>query len=121
MMYCRNCGAKMDDNATMCVKCGCMKYVGTSFCPHCGTRTTDAQVVCTSCGGKLHSVPSASQIKKTATTKGKKLLKNVCFVIGALGILGTVLNIVFGSTGTVPCAALGGLGIGFYIRLKNSM
>ena len=31
-MYCRNCGAEMNENAAICVKCGVAKGTGNSYC-----------------------------------------------------------------------------------------
>ena len=36
-MYCKNCGAQMNDNAAVCVNCGAPKGAGTSYCPNCGS------------------------------------------------------------------------------------
>ena len=53
MEYCRNCGAEIDENAAMCVKCGFNKGTGNNFCQHCGSPTKEGQNVCTSCGFSL--------------------------------------------------------------------
>ena len=37
-MYCRNCGAEIDPNAAMCVKCGFAKGTGDKFCENCGNE-----------------------------------------------------------------------------------
>lgn len=52
-MYCRNCGFEMDNNATVCVQCGCARGTGLSYCPSCGKRTEPNAVVCVSCGVAL--------------------------------------------------------------------
>ena len=49
-MYCRNCGAEMNVNAVVCVKCGVPKGKGNSYCPYCGEETNPAADVCLSCG-----------------------------------------------------------------------
>lgn len=45
-MYCRNCGAQMDPNAAVCVKCGVAKNRGNAFCPNCGQPTNPNAAVC---------------------------------------------------------------------------
>ena len=52
-MFCKNCGAPMDNNAVVCVKCGCQKGVGVNFCPNCGQATTPGAAVCIHCGVAL--------------------------------------------------------------------
>ena len=54
-MFCRNCGAQMDDNAVVCVKCGCQRGVGTNFCPNCGQQVTPNAAVCVHCGVALYA------------------------------------------------------------------
>lgn len=52
-MFCKNCGAPMADNASVCVQCGCAKGTGTSFCPNCGNATAPGAAVCLNCGVAL--------------------------------------------------------------------
>ena len=53
IMFCKNCGAQLNDNAAFCVKCGCAKGNGNSFCPNCGKPVNPQQAVCLNCGLKL--------------------------------------------------------------------
>ena len=43
----------MDNNAVVCVKCGCQKGVGANFCPNCGQQTAPGAAVCIHCGVAL--------------------------------------------------------------------
>lgn len=52
-MYCRNCGAEINDKAEICVKCGCRPLSGTQFCQECGSKTSDKQEMCVNCGCRL--------------------------------------------------------------------
>lgn len=52
-MFCKNCGAPMDDNAAVCIKCGVQKGGGASFCPNCGNATAPGAAVCLNCGVAL--------------------------------------------------------------------
>ncbi|MCH5275012.1 MAG: TM2 domain-containing protein [Lachnospiraceae bacterium] len=52
-MFCKNCGAPMDENAAVCIKCGVQKGGGTSFCPNCGNATAPGAAVCLNCGVSL--------------------------------------------------------------------
>ncbi len=52
-MFCRNCGAEMDPNAAVCLKCGVSKGKGDAFCMQCGKPTNANQAVCLGCGCKI--------------------------------------------------------------------
>lgn len=87
-MFCRNCGAEIDSNAAICVKCGFKKGAGTSFCQNCGNSTAQGQEVCMSCGHKLSSSNSGSLSIGKDTLNGftrvseGKLLGGVCSGLG---------------------------------------
>jgi TM2 domain-containing membrane protein YozV len=53
IMFCRNCGSQMDNQAVVCVKCGVSRGVGGNFCPNCGQPTHPEAAVCTNCGVAL--------------------------------------------------------------------
>ncbi len=66
-MYCRNCGAEMDPNAAICVKCGVPVSKGEAYCQNCGAQTYEGASVCTQCGAALNkSVASGEQKSKMA-------------------------------------------------------
>src|SRR4051794_18035946 len=52
-MYCRNCGAVLNDKAEICVKCGCRPLNGNEYCQECGARTNQKQEMCIKCGCML--------------------------------------------------------------------
>lgn len=52
-MYCRNCGALVNDKAEICVKCGCRPLNGNEYCQECGAVTTEKQEMCIKCGCRL--------------------------------------------------------------------
>lgn len=54
-MYCRNCGAFVNDKAEICVKCGCRPLSGTRYCQECGARTVEKQEMCIKCGCRLRA------------------------------------------------------------------
>ncbi len=87
-MYCKNCGNPMDNNAAVCVRCGCAKGTGTSFCPNCGQPTTPGAAICTSCGTAL--TPQADPAAKSKLTAGL-----LGIFLGAFG----VHNFYLGYTG----------------------
>lgn len=52
-MYCRTCGNKLNENAEVCVNCGCNPLAGKSHCQNCGAKTIEQQELCTQCGVRL--------------------------------------------------------------------
>ena len=52
-MYCKNCGSKLDENASVCMSCGCNPNEGNKFCWNCKNETNENAVVCVSCGANL--------------------------------------------------------------------
>lgn len=56
MKFCTQCGNQLEDNAAVCLKCGCSfpekANIGgnTSFCTHCGSPIAGGAVVCLNCG-----------------------------------------------------------------------
>lgn len=69
-MYCRNCGAAMDSNAAVCVKCGVAKNKGNAFCPNCGQPTNPNAAVCVKCGYSLAAAQSGEKSKLVAGLLG---------------------------------------------------
>ncbi len=53
LMYCKNCGKEVNENAAACLSCGADPKKGNRFCPNCGVETNENQVICTSCGVSL--------------------------------------------------------------------
>lgn len=81
-MYCRTCGNKVNDNAEICVKCGCRPLIGKAFCQNCGAKTLAQQAVCTKCGISLKSVAVAKTTKGTADNAALKIIGNALIGIG---------------------------------------
>lgn len=50
LMFCKNCGNEMDQNAAVCVKCGYGKGKGNKFCPNCGSELEPNAQFCVKCG-----------------------------------------------------------------------
>lgn len=92
-MYCRTCGNKINDNAEICVKCGCKPLVGKAFCQSCGAKTTQQQMMCTKCGVRLKSATTTAQKKQVASKAGLKILGNLLIGIGCFFFLIMFWNI----------------------------
>ena len=78
-MFCKNCGAPMADNASICVQCGCAKGTGASFCPNCGNATAPGAAVCLNCGVALTAAQQAG-------AKSKLVAGLLGIFLGTLGI-----------------------------------
>ena len=90
-MYCKNCGAEIDPQAAVCVKCGFQNGTGNSFCQNCGTATAPGANVCMNCG---HFIQQAPQYDP-ALQKSKIAAGILGILLGALG----VHNFYLGFTG----------------------
>ena len=88
-MYCKNCGAPMDANASVCTRCGVAAGNGAAYCPNCGQPTAAHASVCTNCGAPLTPpVPAGAQKSKVAAGL-------LAIFLGTLGIH----NFYLGNTG----------------------
>ncbi|MBQ7160151.1 MAG: zinc-ribbon domain-containing protein [Clostridia bacterium] len=74
-MFCRNCGAELNENADFCVKCGASKGKGENFCQNCGSPTNSNQAVCIKCGVKLDSNRSFMQTSPLKVSTGNKFVR----------------------------------------------
>ncbi len=52
-MFCRNCGAPLNEEQAVCLKCGVAVGTGKSFCPSCGGEVNEEAVFCVKCGVSL--------------------------------------------------------------------
>lgn len=82
-MYCKNCGTELNNNAAVCLTCGCAVGTGTNHCSNCGAATAPNAVVCTSCGVALNvnNAPAGGSSAKSKTTAGL-----LAIFLGTLGI-----------------------------------
>ncbi len=56
MKYCKNCGAKLNENAFVCTKCGVLVGEGNKFCPNCGAEPDPLAAICVKCGYELKPI-----------------------------------------------------------------
>lgn len=71
-MYCKSCGAEMNENQEICLSCGVKKGSGNSFCANCGKEISPNADVCLNCGVKVSNanVNSDDLAGKDKTTAG---------------------------------------------------
>ena len=92
-MFCRTCGSPVNDNAEVCVKCGCKPLVGKEYCQNCGQRTKPEQEVCVKCGVPLKSTKTIEQHKDAIKSKALKVIPKVLLGIGILFCIGIIINL----------------------------
>lgn len=68
-MFCRNCGAEINEKAEFCVGCGCKPFSNNKFCQECGVETNEKQEICIKCGVKLKNSSSTITGNNTDLTK----------------------------------------------------
>ena len=78
-MYCKNCGAMLNENAVACTNCGFAKGTGENFCGNCGAQINPGAAICVNCG---------AAVKGSAAGEAKSKLAAVllAFFLGCFGI-----------------------------------
>ncbi len=79
-MFCKNCGAEMNENAVACMSCGFAKGTGNKFCSNCGKEINPGAAICTSCGAAIAVTPAVGE------EKSKLVAVLLAFFLGSLGI-----------------------------------
>ena len=85
-MFCRNCGAEMNENQAICLNCGVEKNAGNSYCPNCGKEVAEKAVVCLNCGISVKKEEAKPEPEKYLNGQNKTTIALVCFFLGGLGI-----------------------------------
>ena len=63
-MFCKACGAKMEDSHLVCQMCGTKKGAGKAFCEHCGTVRQVGVSFCQECGNKFVDDENAAPVQR---------------------------------------------------------
>lgn len=119
-MYCKNCGAQMDNNANACVYCGFYNGTGNNFCQFCGNPTINGAPNCPSCGAILDSANQQNNqvsIQNAPIGKKSKIAAGLLAIfLGVFGIhnfylgytkkgtIQIVISLVLSWTGIAPIA-----------------
>ena len=104
-MYCKNCGAQMNDNQVVCLSCGCQAGTGVTFCANCGGQLNPGAIACMRCGvaanygvvtrgGRPNNNMNSGYVQAPVNPKdawvpaGKDKIVCIllCFFLGGLGI-----------------------------------
>ena len=83
-MYCKNCGAEINENAVACMTCGFAKGTGEKFCGNCGKEVNPGAAICTNCGAALKAIPAAGIAG--GEQKSKLVAVLLAFFLGSIGI-----------------------------------
>ncbi|MGN0550230.1 MAG: NINE protein [Acutalibacteraceae bacterium] len=106
-MFCRNCGAPLDNMAAVCIKCGVPVGQGNQFCNNCGAPSAPNAAVCTQCGVAF-SVPVPQGQQKSKMAAGL-----LGIFLGALGVhnfyLGYTAKAVIQLVITIATCGIGGI------------
>ncbi len=65
-MFCKACGAKMEDSHLVCQMCGTKKGAGKAFCEHCGTVRQVGVSFCQECGNKFVDDENAAPVQSAS-------------------------------------------------------
>lgn len=82
-MFCKNCGAEINENAVACMSCGFAKGTGEKFCSNCGKEINPGAVICTNCGA---SVKTLTTFVAGGEQKSKLVAVLLAFFLGSIGI-----------------------------------
>ena len=118
-MYCKNCGAEMNENQAICLNCGLNKGAGMRYCANCGRELAPNAAACLNCGFSADYGVSPKPVEDTWNKKignyDKITLAIICFFLGGLGIH----NFLLGETkkGIVKIVASCCFGIGAILAI----
>lgn len=108
-MFCKNCGAELNENAVACMTCGFAKGTGEKFCHNCGAEINPGAAICVKCGAAVKPVNAANGA--VGEQKSKLVAVLLAFFIGSIGIhdfyLGYTRNGIIKIVLTV-CTGVGG-------------
>ena len=85
-MYCKKCGAFMNDGQAVCLSCGVAAGTGKEYCAHCGAKILNEEaVICVNCGTFLNSQNTANTIN-TSGMKSRSIVKAIILSLITCGI-----------------------------------
>lgn len=127
-MFCKSCGAQMNDSQAVCLNCGCAAGTPGPFCANCGAQIDPNAAVCMQCGvatnfgaGNANGAMGGKDAWVPAG-KDKTTALLLCFFLGSLGIhnfyLGetkkAIFKLAFFLGSCLLCLAIIGV-LGFFV------
>ena len=80
-MFCKNCGAEMNENQAICLRCGVKTGEGSTYCHNCGNQLAPNADVCMGCGVAVKNNKSDN-----LAGQDKIVMILVCLFLGGIGI-----------------------------------
>ena len=77
-MFCKNCGSEVNDNAVVCLKCGCDPRQGIKNCQSCGVDISENQIACVKCGNALVKKPKKTDLDGFYCSSDDKMILGLC-------------------------------------------
>jgi len=106
-MYCSICGKEANDEAIVCIHCGCsLKSIGQGkarYCSHCGSEVNSEAVVCVKCGCAIYTVrpKQGGGLWQSTANSPQELVDTISqriHINGIIWIVIAVLQILMGLT-----------------------
>lgn len=88
-MYCRNCGAILNENDEKCEKCSFVRGYGKRYCSVCGNALSEEQKICPNCGNEVKSAPK-SEVE--ARKRGQDIVEKYGKTVNKLNLLRLILS-----------------------------
>lgn len=87
-MYCKNCGASMDDKCAFCPNCGTPTgQNNATYCPNCGGEVDPNAAFCTACGTPLGAQQTQTRANPAASwVKRREIVTAILLSIVTCGI-----------------------------------
>ena len=87
-MYCKNCGAALNENQAICLNCGVEAGKGKGHCPHCGNAVAEEAALCVKCGSWIKKETAPMKTNIPAGLKKRELVTAIILSLVTCGIYG---------------------------------
>ncbi|MBQ1187211.1 MAG: TM2 domain-containing protein [Clostridia bacterium] len=92
-MFCKHCGAEMNEFQAVCLNCGVKKGDGMRFCAYCGKEPAMYARFCNNCGAPTGIKPPAPAKDPNYLAGNEMLLiALLCFFVGGFGVHNFVMG-----------------------------
>ena len=86
-MYCSNCGKEIDNNAEVCIHCGCKQNKVNKYCTNCGAEINENAEICVKCGCKIKKNNVDDVLAGfSGGTRQKLVAALLAFFLGVFGV-----------------------------------
>lgn len=106
-MFCKNCGAQLNENAAFCINCGITVGCGNAYCSNCGSVVMPNAVVCLKCGAALGMQENAAAGVLSGVQKSRVAAGLLGIFLGGFGAHNFYLGYTGKATAQVLMSTLG--------------